>query len=78
VRSGKLQKCAESLEAPRTVDSDKCPHDRRKILRRDHHQAPLRNARESSQSRSSRPAGVADMSERSFGEFTAKPAELLA
>jgi hypothetical protein len=73
-----LQKSAEALNARRTADSNDRLHARREIPRRDHHQVPLRNAREASQSRSSRLADVADVSEGAFGEFAAKPAELLA
>lgn len=78
MRPGSLQKRAEALKAPRTTDSNDRPHDRREVPRCDHHQVPLRNAGQPSQPRPSCTAGDADMSERSFSELAAKPAELLA
>lgn len=75
---GRLQKSAEPLQAPRTTDSDDRPHDRREIPRCDHDQVPLRHARESSQPRSSRPAGVADMSAGSLRELASQSRELPA
>ena len=75
---GGLQKSAEPLHAPRTTDSEDHSHDRREIARCDHHQVSLRHACESSQPRSSRPAGVADVSEGSFRELASQSRELLA
>jgi len=78
VSPGGLQHRAEPLQALRTTDSEDRPHDRREISRRDHHQVSLRDARESSQPHSSRPAGVADMSKESLRELASQSRELLA
>lgn len=48
VSPGSLQKSEEPLQAPRTPDSNDRPHERREVPRGDHHQVPLRDARESS------------------------------
>ena len=58
VSPGSLHERAESLQAPRPTDPDDRPHDRREVPRRDHHQMPLRDARESSQPRSPRASGL--------------------
>ena len=68
---GSLEELAESLQAPRTADSDDRPHDHREVPRGDDHQIPFRHAFESSQRRLPSPAVVADMGEGPFGEFAA-------
>lgn len=71
---GSLEELAESLQAPRTADSDDRPHDHREVSRGDGHQMPFRHAFESSQRRLPTHAGVAGP----FGEFAALTRQLLA